>query len=52
MYIILSVGITIFPAQHEKENYYIDAFSFPVTMNGMSLYYSFHILNVQACIIG
>jgi len=30
MYIILSVGITVFHEQHEREYYYVDAFSFPV----------------------
>jgi len=30
----------------------MDAFIFPMTMNGMSLYYSLHILKVQAFIIG
>jgi hypothetical protein len=52
MYIILSVGITVFHAQHGREFYYIYALSCPVTMNGMSLYYSLHILKVQAFIIG
>jgi hypothetical protein len=52
LYVILSVRITIFNAQHGREYYHMDAFIFPVTMNGMSLYYSLHILKVQAFIIG